>query len=169
MVRRKCIDSNHTLISTQHFPYTSSAKKGKKALLGIGGNLGDTLRRFEHLFWYFKRSSLLRIVETAPILKNPPFGYTDQGDFYNTLMLIETHLTAEELLRYILSTEKHFGRVRLIKNGPRTLDIDMIFYDNRVINKKHLIVPHPRWQERDSVLIPLKHMKSQEIKEKRFI
>ena len=131
----------------------------KKVWLGIGGNVGDTLRHFEHLFFYFQRSSLVNILETAPILKNPPFGYTDQADFYNSVILIETNLTPKALLRYILKTEKRFGRKRLFKDAPRTLDIDIIFYENIVMNSKVLKLPHPGWSKRDSVLIPLSYMK----------
>ncbi len=158
MIRKK-IDAKNTLIKTQCFPCILSSKSGHKVLLGIGGNIGDVVRRFEHLFRYLKRSSLLRVIETAPILKNPPFGYTDQGDFYNSVMLIETLLNPKELLRYVLRVEKVFGRKRLFKDGPRTLDIDIIFYENVKMETKNLTLPHPGWRERESVLIPLSMMK----------
>ena len=97
---RKQLDSSNTLIATAYFPYVSSQSGGHKALLGLGGNVGDTVRRFKHLFWYFNRSSFVHILQTAPILKNPPFGYMQQDDFYNTLMLVETCLTPGALLQY---------------------------------------------------------------------
>lgn len=157
---KKPLSGENVLIKSGHYPYRSSTGVGsKKALLGIGGNVGDTLRRFEHLFFYLDRSSLVHILETAPILKNPPFGYTDQADFYNSVILIETDLTPKALLRYILKVENRFGRKRLFKDGPRTLDIDIIFYENRVMESKTLNLPHPGWAQRDSVLIPLSYMK----------
>ena len=159
MVKKRVLDEKHTLIFTQHFPYNTKSKGGYKVLLGIGGNIGDVVRRFEHLFWYFKRSSFVYMIETAPILKNPPFGYLEQGDFYNTLILVETHLTPKGLLRYILRVEKVFGRKRLFKDGPRTLDIDIIFYENVKMDTKRLTLPHPAWRERESILIPLSMMK----------
>jgi len=159
MVKRKILDEKHTLIFTQHFPYNTKSKSRYKALLGIGGNIGDVVRRFEHLFWYFKYSPFIHMVETAPILKNPPFGYLQQGDFYNSLILVETDLTPQELLRYVLRVEKVFGRKRLFKDGPRTLDIDIIFYENVKMDTKHLTLPHPSWMKRSSVLIPLSYMK----------
>jgi len=162
MIKKK-IDEKNTLIKTKLFPCTLSSKSGHKVLLGIGGNIGDVLRRFEHLFYYLKGSSLLRIIETAPILKNPPFGYTEQGDFYNSLMLIETRLNPKELLRYVLHVEKIFGRKRLFKDGPRTLDIDIIFYENVKMETKELTLPHPRWKERKSVLIPLRYIHQKSI------
>jgi len=155
----KKLDEKHQLIHSLYFPRTYSAKGGHKALLGIGGNIGDVIRRFNHLFWYFKRSSFIRVIETAPILKNPPFGYTDQKDFYNSLLLIETNLTPKALLRYVLRVEKIFGRKRLFKDGPRTLDIDIIFYENVTMDTKTLTLPHPGWTKRSSVLIPLSYMK----------
>jgi 2-amino-4-hydroxy-6-hydroxymethyldihydropteridine diphosphokinase len=123
------------------------------------GNIGNVVRRFEHLFYYFKRSSLVRVIETAPILKNPPFGYIEQGDFYNSLILVETSLSPKALLSYVLRVEKVFGRKRLFKDGPRTLDIDIIFYENVKMETKNLTLPHPGWMKRSSVLIPLSHMK----------
>ena len=161
MIKKKRINKNNTLISTQHFPYNKNSKNTKKykALLGIGGNIGDVLRRFEHLFHYFKKSNFVTLIETAPILKNPPFGYMEQGDFYNSLILVETNLTPRELLNYVLRVEKVFGRKRLFKDGPRTLDIDIIFYENVIMETKSLTLPHPGWMKRSSVLIPLSMMK----------
>ncbi len=141
------------------YPSFYREKGGHKALLGIGGNMGDVLRRFEHLFWYLKRSNLIHIVETAPILINPPFGYTEQDDFYNSLILIETMLTPKALLRYVLRVENVFGRKRLFKDAPRTLDIDIIFYENVTMDTKILTLPHNGWIERVSVLTPLSYMK----------
>ncbi|TNF43726.1 MAG: 2-amino-4-hydroxy-6-hydroxymethyldihydropteridine diphosphokinase [Epsilonproteobacteria bacterium] len=156
---RKRIDTQNTLLRTRIFPARFASKSGHEALLGIGGNIGDVVRRFEHLFYYLKRSSLVRVLETAPILQNPPFGYTKQGDFYNSLIRIETFLTPKALLRYVLRVEKIFGRKRLFKDGPRTLDIDIIFYENVTMETKDLTLPHPGWRERESVLIPLSMMK----------
>ena len=159
MVKRKQLNDKHTLISTSHFPYNKASKDGKKALLGIGGNIGDVLRRFEHLFWYMQRSSFVRIVETSPILKNPAFGYTEQDDFYNALVLVETQLTPKMLLRYVLRVERLFGRKRSFQDAPRTLDIDIIFYENVTMESKTLTLPHPGWTKRLSVLIPLSYIK----------
>lgn len=158
MIKRK-LDKKNTLLKSNHFPAVFKRKGGHKVLLGIGGNIGDVVRRFEHLLYFLKRSPLLCVVETAPILKNPPFGYKEQADFYNSLLLIETRLTPRELLRYILGVEKVFGRKRLFKDAPRTLDIDILFYENVKMDTKNLTLPHPEWMKRSSVLIPLLHMK----------
>lgn len=158
MIKRK-LDGKNTLMKGTQYPAVFKSKSGHKVLLGIGGNIGDVVRRFEHLLCYLKRSSFLSVIETAPILKNPPFGYREQGDFYNSLLLIETRLSPKALLRYVLRVEKVFGRKRLFKDGPRTLDIDILFYENVKMDTKNLILPHPEWMKRNSVLIPLLHMK----------
>ena len=160
---RKRIDTKNTLIKTRTYPCRFQSKSGHQVLLGVGGNIGDVIRRFDHLLYYLKRSTLVRVLETAPILKNPPFGYMDQEDFYNSLIRIETFLSPKALLRYVLRVEKTFGRKRLFKDGPRTQDIDIIFYENRTIETKELTLPHPGWRERESVLIPLSMMKGKMI------
>jgi len=158
MPLKKSLNVENTLIHIKHYPSLNSRRGGKRVLLGMGGNVGDVLRRFEHIFQYFKHSVYLNIIKTAPILKNPAFGYTQQKDFYNTLLEIETKLSPKALLSYLLRVEKHFGRKRSFPNAPRTLDIDMIFYENIQMQTTFLTLPHPVWFERNSVLIPLSYM-----------
>ena len=157
----KKIGDGLLLVRTEHYPvlHDSRTPGRHQALLGIGGNIGDVVRRFEHLYHFLVKSPYITVQETSPILRNPPFGYTKQDDFYNALIAIETDLTAMALLLYILRVEKHFGRKRSFANAPRTLDIDMIFYDTAKIETPRLTVPHPHWRERDSVVIPLEQMK----------
>jgi len=161
MIKQKVLDSKHRLIFTPHFPYNIQRRSGyNQALLGIGGNIGNVLRRFEHLFWYLQRSKMLHIVETAPIFKNPPFGYTQQSDFYNSVILVETRLSPKALLRYVLRVEKHYGRKRSFPDAPRTLDIDILFYENIVMDTPELTLPHHGWMSRSSVLVPLSYIHS---------
>jgi len=158
----KTLDSKNHLFYQQNYPYLSKKKSLKpyQATLGIGGNIGDTKRRFNHLFYFFKKSPFIDIIETSPILKNPPFGYLEQKYFYNSLIIVKTCLNSKALLRYILHVEKKFGRKRSFADAPRTLDIDMIFYENEILNTKELIIPHHGWRERTSVIIPLIHIKT---------
>ncbi len=150
-----------TLIRSPYYPRQQSILHPRRhqVLLGIGGNVGDTIRRFECLYLFWVKSPYITVIETSPILRNPPFGYLDQDDFYNALVYIQTDLRPIQLLDYILRVEKRFGRKRSFANAPRTLDIDMIFYDHLKIDKPRLTVPHPHWRERDSVVIPLQQMK----------
>ncbi len=161
MIKKNRLDENHILITTEHYPYYRSEKRRgeHKALIGVGGNIGDTVRRFEHLFWFLKRSRHVTLMKSSPILRNPPFGFLNQADFYNSMLLLSTSMSPRELLRYLLHTERKFGRKRFIKDGPRTLDLDIIFYDDIQIDSKMLKIPHPNWMNRDSVLIPMKYMK----------
>lgn len=161
MIKKRKLDGKHTLINTIHYPMQIApiSKMQHKAVIGVGGNIGDVLRRFEHLFWLLKRSSYLQIIQTAPILKNPPFGFHYQPDFYNTLIVISTVLTPRELLRYLQHIEKRFRRKRYFKDAPRTLDLDIIFYDDIQIDTDRLTIPHTDWMNRDSVLIPLQYLK----------
>ena len=151
----KQIDSQNTLIKRKAFPSLQRSGYGHHVLLGIGGNIGDVIRRFEHLLIYFARSPWVHVVEVAPILKNPPFGYLEQEDFYNSIIRIKTRLSPKALLEYVLHIEKIFGRQRVFKDGPRTLDIDILFYEGVLLNTDRLRLPHPGWSERPSVLIPL--------------
>lgn len=126
-----------------------------RAVIGIGGNVGDVKKRFSKLFRYLMNSKLLHVKKTSSILQNPPFGYLNQDDFFNAVMLIETSLSAQKLLKYFLHVEKIFGRKRSFKDAPRTLDLDIIFYNTAKIMQKDITIPHPHWQERLSVLLPL--------------
>ncbi|KIM05108.1 MAG: 2-amino-4-hydroxy-6-hydroxymethyldihydropteridine pyrophosphokinase [Sulfurovum sp. AS07-7] len=162
MIHKK-LDDKNILYKTTLFPSINQSKKTNmhhKALLGIGGNIGDVQRRFHHLYYYLQKSNFIEIIESSYILKNPPFGYDKQDDFFNALLYIKTPLLPFELLRYILRVEKIFRRKRLFANAPRTLDIDIIFYEDKIINHPTLTLPHPHWNERTSVLIPLLLMKN---------
>ncbi|MBD3792550.1 MAG: 2-amino-4-hydroxy-6-hydroxymethyldihydropteridine diphosphokinase [Campylobacterales bacterium] len=158
----KILNADNRLLLAPYYPYQTKQRSTKhyRATLGIGGNIGDVPRRFQHLFWYLRRSPWIDVVETSPILRNPPFGYLEQDDFYNAIVVVKTCLRPKALLRYILAIEKRFGRKRLFQDGPRTLDIDIIFYGSEVVNSEQLTIPHPAWHTRSSVLIPLSYMKS---------
>jgi len=158
----KQLDQNNRLIFQKNYPYLSNEKSHKpfQATLGIGGNIGDVKRRFNHLFYHLQKSPFLDVVETSPLLKNPPFGYLEQDDFHNALIIVKTCLYPKALLRYILHVEKKFGRKRSFPDAPRTLDIDMIFYEEMEINSKELTLPHPDWMNRTSVIIPLQYIKT---------
>lgn len=123
--------------------------------VGIGGNIGDVKRRFEHLFVYLKRDKRVELIRTSLILKNPPFGFIEQDDFFNSIIVLKTSMQPLVFLNYLMRLEKIFARQRSFANAPRTLDLDIIFFDNRVINIPKLQIPHKSWFERDSVVIPL--------------
>lgn len=157
MFLARLIDERNTIYVNRTFPtkQTPVQRFRHRVILGVGGNVGDTKRLMKHLWIYFGRLSLLERVQSGVILKNPPFGHAEQADFYNTIIEISTSLQPQKLLRLLWRIEKRFGRVRSFPNAPRTLDLDIIFFDNRKIESKELTVPHASWKERPSVLIPL--------------
>ena len=144
------------IIKTTFFPASlKKSNKKNKALIGIGCNIGNCIRRFKKLYLFLNSHPKIDIIQTSIIYKNPPFGYLDQPWFYNSVMVIRTNLSPMELLNFLLYVEKKFGRKRSFKNAPRTLDLDIIMYNNVKLNTKKLILPHPHFKKRDSVLIPL--------------
>ena len=157
MVLKRTISSDLVLYVTRDFPKRFKRQRLHRygATLGIGGNIGDVARRFRHLLVFLQRDRRISLLQTAPILQNPPFGFTEQEDFLNSVLEVSTSMSPQRLLRYILHVERRFGRRRTFANAPRTLDIDMIFFDDRVIQTPQLTLPHPHWHERDSVRIPL--------------
>jgi len=163
---RRVLDSQTSLYFDTYFPYVTRKKLKFKhyTVIGIGGNLGDVRKRFKKLFMWLKNSSLVQIISTSPILKNPPFGFKEQLPFFNGLIELSTNLNPKKLLKFLLSVEERFGRVRTFKNAPRTLDLDIIFYDNLRYKDTMLEIPHPKWQERQSVLIPLSYIQKANIK-----
>lgn len=143
------------------FPYVSHVRRDQnafKVLLSIGGNIGNTKKRFQKLFQRIQRDNNFKLIETSPILKNPPFGYLQQDHFFNAVILLETRIFPKSFLRRILYFERIFGRERSFKNAPRTLDIDIVFFDGFRIRSKDLMIPHKEWQKRSSVIIPLIHL-----------
>lgn len=146
--------------SDRFFPTTSRVNYDYKhsVVVGVGGNVGDVRKRLKNLYMYLQNCSLVSVTKTSPILKNPPFGYVEQKDFYNAVMVIRTSLSPKAFLKFLLHVEKKFKRERSFKNAPRTLDLDIIFYDNIKINDNRLKIPHPEWFKRDSVVLPLIQM-----------
>ena len=146
----------YKIYKSKYFPYSNLNKKFRnKVILGIGGNIGDVIKRFHKLFFILSKNNRFHIYKTSFILRNPPFGYKNQDDFYNSVIVLYTDLSAFEVLKTMLYYEKRFKRVRSFKNAPRTLDIDIIKYNNLHINTAKLTVPHKYYKDRISVVLPL--------------
>ncbi len=139
------------------YSYANSKKSSHRyiATVGIGGNIGDVKRRLEHLYISLKKDKRVTLLQTSLILKNPPFGFVQQDDFFNSIALLKTSMQPKFFLDYLMRLEKKFSRKRSFANAPRTLDLDIIFFDNRVVKTQKLQIPHEKWFERESVLIPL--------------
>lgn len=96
-----------------------------------------------------------KVLLSSSIYETEPVGYADQSWFLNAVIQVETEFSPEKLLEDVLAIEEKLKRVRVIKNGPRTMDLDILFYQDQVINTDNLIIPHPRLHERAFVLVPL--------------
>lgn len=158
---KKILSENLTLYFENFFPYHRKKISNKRyiTLIGVGGNIGDVKRRFKKLFLklYFDRR--VDILSTSAILKNPPFGFLDQPYFFNAVVLLKTNMSLRVFFKFIMHLEKRFKRERLFKNSPRTIDIDIIFFDKISYQREDLQIPHPKWHERESVIIPMLYLK----------
>ena len=143
------------------FPKVFDFRPGFKnsVILGLGGNIGDVKKRFNGLYFKLSRDSRFHIVENSALLINEAFGFKEQADFTNAVMLVQTSLAARQILKITANLEKRFGRVRSFKNAPRTLDIDILYFSGRSRNDARLTLPHPGAQSRASVILPLGTMR----------
>lgn len=160
MYLKRKLSKSLITFNSLHFPYKVKTPSSHRHIVsvGIGGNMGDVKRRFERLFMYFKRDKRVKLMQTSLILKNPPFGFVDQDDFFNSIIVLKVNMQPHTFLAYLMRVEKIFGRKRSFANAPRTLDLDILFFDNRTVDTAKLTVPHPSWSKRESVLIPLMGM-----------
>ena len=125
------------------------------AFLSLGSNIGDSKSIIKNALLDISSLDKVNSLKASSLYCTKPVGYLDQDDFVNVSAIIDTSYTKEELLEHFQILEQKYKRVRLFKDGPRTLDIDILTYDDVISDKKELILPHPRMHERAFVLIPL--------------
>ena len=125
------------------------------AYVALGSNLGDREAFLKMGIDGVNAHPFCRVEETAPVYTTTPYGGVKQGEFLNTVMKVRTLLEPEPLLDLLQSLEQKAGRERKVHWGPRTLDLDLLFYDDRILTAPRLIVPHPDMENRDFVLKPL--------------
>jgi 2-amino-4-hydroxy-6-hydroxymethyldihydropteridine diphosphokinase len=121
--------------------------------LSLGSNLGDRKGNLELILKLLPPA--VEVVQTSQVYRTEPWGFSDQPDFLNQIVLAETHLDPLELLAYLKRIERKIGRKPNFRYGPRLADIDIIFFGDRIIDKDVLQIPHPRFQQRAFVLVPL--------------
>ncbi|HEX4204649.1 MAG TPA: 2-amino-4-hydroxy-6-hydroxymethyldihydropteridine diphosphokinase [Ktedonobacteraceae bacterium] len=120
--------------------------------LALGSNIGD---RLAYLAQALKQLATVMIVEqVSSVYETEPVGYIDQARFLNLVCRGTTWLTPQELLRFSKDTEQRIGRTPTVRNGPRIIDIDLLYYDALPVQEEQLIIPHPRIAERAFVLVP---------------
>src|SRR6056297_1001764 len=131
-----------------------------RVILGLGSNLKNRQKML------FKAMELIKnrvgsLLDHSSIYETEPLYYKEQPDFLNMVIEIDTSLAPESLLSSLQEIEKELGRIKKAQaNRSRKIDIDILYYDNRIINKDNLQIPHPRIKERKFVLIPLEEIAS---------
>lgn len=128
---------------------------GDRVYIGIGSNLDDPASQVRRGFEELARLPATRLLEHSSLYHSAPVGRLDQPDFINAVARIQTALPPHELLGLLLEIEQRHGRVREYPDAPRTLDLDLLLYDQLQWNDSRLILPHPRMHLRAFVLQPL--------------
>lgn len=133
----------------------SATRMTRQALIGAGANLGDRRATLEAALEKLSATKGVSSVESSSFYETDPVGYLDQPAFLNLVVGVETTLTPEALMQILLEIERVFGRERTVRWGPRTLDLDLLAFEDEVRTNPALELPHPRMFERSFVTVPL--------------
>jgi 2-amino-4-hydroxy-6-hydroxymethyldihydropteridine diphosphokinase len=128
-----------------------------KVFLITGGNIGDRKKKLELAAKSIEKN-IGDIVASSSIYETEAWGNTEQASFYNQIHIVESKLAAEEIMHKILEIEKEMGRIRTIKNAARIIDIDILFFNNEIIDDSILTIPHKEINNRRFVLMPLQEL-----------
>jgi 2-amino-4-hydroxy-6-hydroxymethyldihydropteridine diphosphokinase len=126
-----------------------------RAFIALGSNLQQPQQQIQQAFNELASLPKTSLIKHSSLYRTAPVGYDNQPDFINAAAEIETGLAPLELLHALLALESTHGRERLFPNAPRVLDLDLLLYDDMVMNTAELTLPHPRMHERGFVLLPL--------------
>ncbi|CAN5536378.1 2-amino-4-hydroxy-6-hydroxymethyldihydropteridinediphosphokinase [soil metagenome] len=124
-----------------------------KVYIGIGSNIGDAICNVKEAI--ARLADLGTVLKQSSLYATKPWGVLEQADFINAVVALDTTLAARQLLDQLLAVERSMGRERLIRWGPRIIDLDILTYGDQVVNEEGLTIPHPHMNERAFVLIPL--------------
>lgn len=133
--------------------------------IGIGSNLGDRQKNIHLAIERMNKLKATKITRISSIIETRPVGGPLQDDYLNLAVELQTDFTPRELLNNLQNIEAQLGRKRLLKNGPRTIDLDILLFDKARVSEDGLSIPHPRLLERDFVLRPLKEIAPQALKD----
>lgn len=121
--------------------------------LALGTNLGDRLANLKQAIASLPPQ--MEVKAKSAVYETPPWGFEDQPKFLNQVVKAKTYLDPDPLLKHLKRLEVALGRKESFLNGPRLIDMDILFYDDLVVDKSSLVIPHPRLHERGFVLLPL--------------
>jgi 2-amino-4-hydroxy-6-hydroxymethyldihydropteridine diphosphokinase len=127
----------------------------KRAYIGMGSNLGDRAASLRAALAALDATPGVQVAATSSTYESEPWGVTDQPAFANAVVAIDTDLGPLELLRALKAIEAAAGRTAGVRNGPRSLDLDLLLFGSDTVDLPELAVPHPRLLERDFVVTPL--------------
>ncbi|RNF38355.1 2-amino-4-hydroxy-6-hydroxymethyldihydropteridine diphosphokinase [Planococcus salinus] len=131
-----------------------------ESFLSLGSNMGDRLAMLKQAVKLLQQHPQVEVAAISSLYETDPVGFTEQAPFLNMVVHLQTSLSAVELLDVCQEIEQTLERKRTIRWGPRTIDLDILLYNQDNMKTKRLIVPHPRMKERAFVLIPLLELKS---------
>jgi len=121
--------------------------------IALGTNVGNYINNFSNAIFELKKIG--QVVKMANIYKSKPYGYLKQNFFYNTMVHLKSEILPIELINKIQLIERKLKKNKRLINGPRRIDLDIIFWDHKIIKIQELSIPHPRASERDFVLLPM--------------
>ena len=128
-------------------------KNFNKIILSLGSNIGDKKSNLETAINQINKFSTIKKISS--IYESDPILFKDQENFFNLVLEIEYKKSAIELLETTKDVERRMGRKKTVKYGPRIIDIDIVFFNNQIVNSKDLIIPHYDWANRVFVVLPL--------------
>jgi len=121
--------------------------------LALGSNLGNRAANLKEAL--ASLSPQMEVKAKSKVYETPPWGHTEQEKFFNQVVMVKTYLEPELLLKHLKRLEVALGRKASFQNGPRLIDIDILFYDDLVLESPALVIPHPHVHERGFVLLPM--------------
>lgn len=127
--------------------------ENESVYLALGTNLGEREQNLQVAIDALQAE--MRLVKKSAIYVTPPWGFEDQSEFLNQVIEVRTNLEPLPLLAFLKDLETTMGRVKTFRNGPRLIDLDILFYGERLVAEPQLQIPHPRLQDRAFVLVPL--------------
>ncbi|KDR94420.1 2-amino-4-hydroxy-6-hydroxymethyldihydropteridinediphosphokinase [Peptoclostridium litorale DSM 5388] len=128
------------------------------AFISLGSNMGDRLLNLKNAIEKIQGLEDTNVLSKSSVYETEPWGLEEQDSFLNMCINIETGLSPRELLQKLLGIESELGRKRIIRWGPRTIDLDILIYDDISVEEEDLLIPHPRISERAFVLMPLEEI-----------
>lgn len=126
-----------------------------KSYLSLGSNMGDRVEMLREAVRLLKEHPVIDIMKISSLYETDPVGFTEQDAFLNMVVYLQTNLSAFELLEVCQDIERKLDRKREIRWGPRTIDLDILLYNQDELETEKLVIPHPRMHERAFVLVPL--------------